>query len=333
MTRDLKGGLRHTASAPREELRPKLEADVRCRVTVPASTSNLGPGFDCLGLALDLTLQVEASVSGDGSSSVELDGPEVRGVPRDESNLILRVTRETMQRLGATPPALHLRLHNEIPIARGLGSSGAAITAGVTLAHLLSGPVEPDRATLLADSARVEGHPDNVAPQVLGGFVAAAQRGERVHTARLPVPERLEILLVIPEYEVPTQEARRILPDPVALEDAVFNLSHVALLCGALVSDDDELLRVAMHDRLHERHRIALVPGLEKALASLRAEPDCVAATLSGSGPTLLALYRSVPETAGQEALASLERHGIAARLRRARPRREGVEWQRQSSA
>lgn len=305
---------------------------MRCRVTVPASTSNLGPGFDCLGLALDLTLRVECSVNAAGPSSIDLDGPEVRGVPRDESNLILRVTHETMQGLGATPRALHLRLHNEIPIARGLGSSGAAITAGVALGHLLSTADEPDRATLLTEAARVEGHPDNVAPQVLGGFVAAARSGERVHTARLPLPERLEILLVIPEYEVPTHEARRILPDPVALEDAVFNLSHVALLCGALLNDDDELLREAMHDRLHERHRLALVPGLEQALASLRGEAGCVAATLSGSGPTLLALYRNVPETAGEGALACLEHQGITARLQRARPRPEGVEWQRDGS-
>jgi len=305
---------------------------MRCRVIVPASTSNLGPGFDCLGLALEPILRVDLTTVDAPASRVEVDGPETRGLPDDETNLTLVAMRETIARSGSPQPAVRLAIYNEIPIARGLGSSGAAITAGIVLGHLLARNDEPTRAAILADAVRVEGHPDNVAPQVLGGFVAAASDGDRVHTVRLPIPARLEILLVIPEYEVPTREARRILPDPVPLADAVFNLSHVALLCGALQNEDDDMLRLAMRDRLHERHRVALVPGLAQALASLRADPHCVAAALSGSGPTLLAFYRDVPAAAGSAALAALTEHDVSARLQHVRPRAAGVEWKRQDA-
>ncbi len=297
-------------------------------VTVPASTSNLGPGFDCLGLALDLALRVEFVSAPHGVLTIEVTGPEARAVPTDASNLVWTTLRDTLQRRGGTPQGAHLRVDNAIPLARGLGSSGAAITAGVTLAHLMAhGHAERD--ALLVDAARVEGHPDNVAPQVLGGFVAALSDGGRVHTAQLPLPRQLEIALVIPEFEVPTHEARRILPDPVSRADAVFNVAHVALLCGALQADDDALLKIAMQDRLHERHRAALVPGLDAALASLRAESRCVAAAISGSGPTLLAFYRKVPADAGREACVELQRRGIAARVQRLRPQTDGVQWSR----
>ena len=131
---------------------------------------------------------------------------------------------------------------------------------------------------------------------------------------------------------MPTHEARRILPDPVARADALFNVAHVALLCGALASNDSDLLGVAMHDRLHERQRAALVPGLGPALESLRAEPHCVAAALSGSGPTLVAFYRDVPRDAGHGALAELQRHEIEARAQRVRPQTSGVQWKAQSA-
>lgn len=303
---------------------------MRCRVTVPASTSNLGPGFDCLGMALDLTLSVEVQAA--AATEVVLNGPETRGLPDDASNLTLVALRDTLQKLGKPANAVRLRIHNEIPVARGLGSSGAAITAGVTAAHLLAGAEEPSREAILEEAVRIEGHPDNVAPQVWGGLIAAAAHAEGVHTVRLPLPLQLEIVLVVPEYEVPTREARRILPDRVALEDAVFNLSRVALLCGALQTDDDDTLGVAMQDRLHERYRASLVPGLERALARLRSEPQCVAAALSGSGPTLLGFYRNAPSDAAQGAVAELARHHVAAGVRRVQPRAAGVEWERQGA-
>ena len=162
------------------------EVDVRCRVTVPASTSNLGPGFDCLGLALEPALRVDLGSRASPGVAIDLHGSETLAVPRDETNLIWVALRDTLQRLGVEPPGVQLHIHNEIPLARGLGSSGAAITAGVTLAHILADVGEPSRAAILADAVRLEGHPDNVAPQVLGGFVAATTVGERFHTVHLP---------------------------------------------------------------------------------------------------------------------------------------------------
>jgi len=298
------------------------------RVCVPASTSNLGPGFDCLGLALDLHLILEASAAGDGLR-IEATGPEAAQIPVDSTNLVYASLSRVLRSAGKPSRGLSLRVTSDIPLGRGLGSSGAAILAGIVAGHLLAGQAEPDRDTVLREAFEIEGHPDNVAASLLGGLVACALEGDRVLSVRLPFPADLIVLLVVPEYQVATEAARLLLPRTVPLADAVFDLSHLALLIGGLCRDDLELLRAAMQDRLHQEHRLGLVPGLGAALAALREERGCLAAAVSGAGPTLFALRRDAGSDAGAAAVDELRRHGVRAQARVLRPDLRGATWER----
>jgi homoserine kinase len=300
---------------------------MRLEIQVPGSTSNLGPGFDCLGLALDPELRVEMETRAHAALEIDVTGPEAGGLPTDAGNLIFSTIMRVMQTRGRTPPGLRMRVHNAIPVARGLGSSAAAIVAGVVAARHLCGDTNPRRSEIVEEAAALEGHPDNVAPAVLGGLVVAAWVDDRMQATPLPFPSALEMLLVIPDHPVSTREARRALPDQVPLKDAVFNVSRVATLCAALWRGDLGALRIGMQDRLHQRLRLTLVPGLAEALESLLLEPECLAATISGSGPTLVAFYAKRPAHAGRTAAEVLARRGVAPRLRATTAQARGATW------
>jgi homoserine kinase len=238
-----------------------------------------------------------------------------------------------LRRAGQPHLGVRLRIDNDIPVARGLGSSGAAIVAGVLAGHLLTNHADPDPEAVLREAVEIEGHPDNVAPALLGGLVASARDGDSVCTVRLPLPGDLDVVLVVPEPEASTEAARRLLPRRVSLEDAVFNLSRLALLVGSLCGGDHLQLRRGMQDRLHQPHRLAMVPGLAAALEALLGEPGCLGAALSGSGPTLLALWHGAGPEAGRSAVQALAAAGVAAAVRRVRPQLEGARWERLQSA
>lgn len=298
---------------------------MRVRVQVPASTSNLGPGFDCLGLALSIntTLSVEPGGSG---LRLQVRGRDASTLPEDARNLVCIGLLHAMGLSPEDPPALQLELESGIPVGRGLGSSGAAIVAGLIAGRLLTArPVV--REELLAEATALEGHPDNVAPALLGGFVASAITTGRVHAVTLALPADLEFELVLPDRQSPTRAAREILPGTVPLAAAVHNLAHTAVLIGALARGEWNLLRPALHDRLHQEHRLRLLPGLAEALEALDAEPGCAGATLSGSGPALLGFVRAGHPPIGHRAAAVLARHGIACELMRVRPQTHGATW------
>jgi homoserine kinase len=304
---------------------------VKVAIEVPGSTSNLGPGFDCLGMALDALLHVEVEALPDRGLEIHVGGPHALGLPTQSDNLVYSTLVRVMRRRGVETPGLRLRVQNAIPVARGLGSSGAAIVAGVVAGRLLCGSATLDRDELTDEAATIEGHPDNVAASVHGGAVVAASVDGHVQSTRLPIPPDLLLLLLIPDHPVSTQEARAILPRQVALADVVFNLARMGSLCAALALGDQHSLKTAMQDRLHSGHRLALVPGLAEALESLLQETGCRAATISGSGPTLIAFYDEYPAHAGRAAAAILERHGVRSQIQTARPRAHGVRWTRQA--
>ena len=301
---------------------------MRIHLRVPGSTSNLGPGFDCLGLAIDLRLEVDLATEG-REILIEIEGPESTGIPTGTDNLVYASLCRVFRRAGKTPPAgLQLLIRNDIPLGRGLGSSGAAIVAGVLAGSLLLGEAELDLAAVLRQATEIEGHPDNVAPALLGGFVASAVDSDRVHTCRLAFPPDLTVLLVIPDVEVSTALARAQLPPTVPLGDAVFNLQRLALLLGSLAGTPADL-RPALQDRLHQDVRLGLLPGLAEALRALDGAPGCLGACVSGSGPTLLGFFRGdPPEGAGVTALEALRRHQIQARDRTARVDPRGADFQ-----
>ena len=267
-------------------------------LAVPASTSNLGPGFDTLGLALDLCNEVTLRVGriGDTSGVDHITGAGADSLATDESNLVLRAATALYRKLGQTPPPLRATLYNRIPLARGLGSSGAAAIGGLVAANILTGE-HLNEAGLLALATDLEGHPDNVAPALMGGLVisalAEARDGWRILTHRL-TPPPAAIALCIPDQPLATEVARRVLPRRVPLATAVHNLGRVSLLVAALATGDYTHLRLAMDDRLHQPPRATIFPPLVPVMAAAL-EAGAAGACLSGAGSTLLAI---VPEGA-----------------------------------
>lgn len=258
------------------------------RVRVPATSANLGPGFDTLGLALDLHDRLEAEVTA-GGLVVEVSGYGEGEVPLDERHLVVRAMRATFDRLGKQPDGLRLACTNVIPHARGLGSSSAAIVAGVWLARELvaGGRLLLDDDALLDLAARLEGHPDNVAPALLGGFVISGQDADGSFWA-VPggVDPRVGAVVYVPTTPVATEAARGLLPDAVPHADAAANAGRAALLVAALSGRPEELLR-ATEDRLHQEYRRPAMPESLALVEALRG--DGVPAVISGAGPTVLA--------------------------------------------
>jgi homoserine kinase len=255
-------------------------------VLAPATSANLGPGFDALGLALDLCDEVTAWVTEDGKTSVEVTGEGAGELPQDETHLIVRAIRETFAELGVQPAGLALRCRNRIPQARGLGSSSAAITAGVTLANALAGG-HLTRADEVRIAGRLEGHPDNVAPCLLGGFTIAWTEPGGARAVSLPVAPEIRPTVLVPAVRGLTEHARAALPPTVPHPDAAFNAGRSALLVHALTAAPG-LLFEATEDRLHQGYRAAGMPQTAELVARLREAG--VAAVVSGAGPSVLAL-------------------------------------------
>lgn len=285
------------------------------RVAVPATSANLGPGFDTLGLALELRDTLEAEVL-DGGLVVEVSGYGDGQVPLDERHLVVRAMRATFARLGQEPAGLRLSCTNVIPHARGLGSSSAAIVGGVWLARELvaGGRLLLDDAALLDLAAQLEGHPDNVAPALLGGFVISGQDADGSFWA-VPgsVDPRVGAVVFVPPTPVETEAARGLLPDVVPHGDAAANAGRAALLVAALSGRPEELLR-ATEDRLHQEYRRPAMPESLALVEALRA--DGVPAIISGAGPTVLA-FTDGPGTSTADALlarcpADWEAHALA---------------------
>lgn len=261
------------------------------RVAVPATSANLGPGFDTLGLALELRDVLEAQVT-DGGLVVEVEGYGAGQVPLDERHLVVRAMRATFERIGQQPPGLHLSCTNVIPHARGLGSSSAAIVGGVWLARELvaGGRLLLDDAALLDLAADLEGHPDNVAPALLGGFVIAGHDRVDGDGGWFAVPgsvdPRVSAVVFVPPSPVSTEAARGLLPADVPHADAAANAGRAALLVAALSGRPEQLLR-ATEDRLHQEYRRPAMPDSLALVDALRT--DGVPAVVSGAGPTVLA--------------------------------------------
>jgi homoserine kinase len=265
------------------------------RVRVPATSANLGPGFDALGLALALHDEVSAQVIEDGLT-VDVHGEGRDLVARDESHLVLRAMRRTFTVLGTEPSGLAIECHNRIPHSRGLGSSAAAIVAGILLARALvvDGAVRLPAGEVLALAADIEGHPDNVAPCLLGGLTIAWVRGT-ARAVRRDVDPAIVPVVLIPPFTASTELARGLLPDTIPHADAAFAAGRSALLVAALTGTPQALLD-ATEDRLHQSYREPAMPDSASLVGELRSGGH--AAVISGAGPTVLVLARGEVEAA-----------------------------------
>lgn len=296
-------------------------------VRVPASTANLGAGFDCLGLALEMYLDVRASViSKPGGRAVA----RTRGVTGSsalpstpDENLIFRAMRHAAEREGMRLPAVRLAVQNDIPVAGGLGSSAAATVAGVVLAFAVMKRDVP-RENALQYAAEVEGHADNVAAALLGGLVVTFARADgRIAAVHKLWPKMVRIVAVTPDFALETKKSRAVLPKTVGLTDAVHNVQRAALLVAALEERRYDLLWDAMQDRLHQAYRQSLVPGLEEILAIPRI-PGLLGIALSGAGPSVIAVATDRFDAIGKEIAGRFEGHGIRASFRTLEVAQEG---------
>jgi homoserine kinase len=258
------------------------------RVRVPASSANLGPGYDALGLALGLHDVVSAEVTG-AELVITAEGEGADDLPLDERHLVHRAMARGFEALGAVPPGLRLHCVNSVPHGRGLGSSSAAIVGGLALARALvtGGELRVDDDALFALAAEMEGHPDNVAPAVFGGFTIAYAGPGGFGAVRLEVSSPVAFVALVPPEPLQTEVARGLLPPTVPHQDAAFNAGRSALLVAALTGRP-ELLLAATEDRLHQGYRAAAMPESAALIDSLRS--DGHAAVLSGAGPTVLAV-------------------------------------------
>ncbi len=256
-------------------------------VRIPATSANLGPGFDCLGIALDLYNYISIS-DADEPLQITLGGKYRDGIPQDETNLVYRAALQVWRKTGYKPKGISLHLVNDIPPARGLGSSSAAIVGGMYAANLQAGsPLT--REEILALAAELEGHPDNVAPALYGGATLAIRQSDGQYLCRsLGNAADLKLVAAVPDMLLSTELSRGLLPSQVPLTDAVWNLSRTGLLVTSLLTKDYSLLKDAMEDRLHEPYRAKQIPGMQSALAAARGA-GALGAVLSGAGPTLIA--------------------------------------------
>lgn len=259
-------------------------------VRAPATSANLGPGFDCLGLALDLWNEVKVSVAGDQLQiTVEGEGQSV--LPTDKTNAIFIAMELYAHRHGKTLPAgIRIHCQNNIPLGSGLGSSSAAAVAGILSAAAIL-EIPEDKEDQLECATLIEGHPDNVAPCLFGGLVASIVDNNHVISRKIPI-KPFPLVIVTPNYNFPTSQARAALPISVPHKDAVFNLSRIVFLIEALRNGDIELLLLATQDQLHQPYRLPLIPGAIEAISAAQ-NAGAAAVVLSGAGPSLLAILRS----------------------------------------
>jgi homoserine kinase len=260
----------------------------RVAVKVPATTANLGPGFDTLGLALSVYDELDVQVRDEPGALVTVHGVGAGEVPTDESNLVVSSMAYTFEAVGRRMPGVHVTAHNTIPHGRGLGSSGAAVVSGIMAAKgLLQGDVEIDADTLLRIATDLEGHPDNVAPALFGGLTIAWLTTSGPQQKRLIVHRGVAPLVFVPQFTMSTKLARSLQPASVPHEDAIFNVSRSALLIAAL-TQSPELMLAATEDKLHQNYRAAAMPETAKLVTLLRNAG--YAAVVSGAGPSILVL-------------------------------------------
>jgi homoserine kinase len=275
----------------------------RVSVRAPATSANLGPGFDALGLALRLDNEFHVRPRDDDELRVEVAGEGAGEVPLDRRHLVVRAMRETFERAGEKLPGLDLTCVNRVPHARGLGSSSSAIVGGVAAASALLGRTGPDggpdRDGIYQIAADIEGHPDNVAPCVFGGYTVAYRDGDRWGAAALTPDPRVLPVLCVPGWRLSTERARGLLPETVPHGDAAFTAGRAALLTAAVCGHVEDLY-AATEDRLHESYRAPAMPRTLDLIRDLR-ELEGLPAVVSGAGPTVLVLCTVREGIAGEE--------------------------------
>ena len=302
---------------------------MRVLVKVPATTANLGPGFDALGLALDLWNEAEFIATNDQQISLTIEGEGKDILPSDANNAIVEAALQVYELAGKSCDGMHIHCTNRVPLGSGLGSSSAALLTGMLGANAMLG--EPfSREEILKLAIETEGHPDNVAPAMLGGLAASIIHESHVVSLRLTLTGQhrpIHITVVLPDFDFPTKQARAILPKQVERKDAIHNISRAVIVTEAFRLGDLDMLGEAMSDRLHQPYRIPLIPGAQAAMEAMK-RAGASAVALSGAGPSLIAFSSKRERAIGEAGKRAFAESGLDSRVLILKISRKGAEVQ-----
>ena len=292
-------------------------------VRAPATTANLGPGFDCLGLALDIWNETSFEI---GHSDLSISGEGENELVLDLNNLLYRGFAKPFEIIGRDVPAVSIKAKNEIPVGRGLGSSAAAIVSGLIAGDKATG-IGLSQDEILTLAAEMEGHADNVGPALLGGLQIVVSSNQEWVTSQVPIPKKISLIIFIPDKLVLTSEARSSLPEAVTLDDAKFNIGRASLFVNSMAQGDIDHLGIATQDRLHQDYRAALLPGINSVMkGALSAGAACV--FISGSGPSVIAISEDRGMTVCYEMRESASKAGVHGEIRITQPSLYGASLQ-----
>ena len=288
-------------------------------VLSPATTANLGPGFDCLGMSLDLWNRLDVLPAEEGDEPlVEIIGEGESELATDSCNLVYQAMEFLFREADETIPPVQLICHNQVPLSRGLGSSAAAIAGGLVAANALScHTFSPNE--LLEMAATIEGHPDNVAAAIFGGLRLVISDQNQLYTVPLGVPPEVQAVILVPEARIATEDARRVLPNTVSFTDAVYNMGRIALLVAGMTTNHPEYLSVATQDQLHQPYRQTIFPAMKVIFKAAR-DAGALGVFLSGSGSTILALTWGREMTVAYEMAEAARQTGLEYKVEVTKP-------------
>lgn len=296
----------------------KSMAEKCVRVRVPGTSANCGPGFDCLGLACTVYNDLELRLTREPGLSITMTGEGATNIPCDNRNIVWRSAQYLLEKAGKDKEYRGAVIHmeNRVPLSRGLGSSATAIVAGLTAANALIG--NPfNRREILQFATDIEGHPDNVAPAIFGGFTVNAVTNGRVDCFSFLPRFRMKFVVAVPNFPLSTRMARKVLPTEVPMKDAIFNIGRASMLVAALTRGNECYLRLGLDDALHQPYRAELIPGMYDVFKAAR-RAGAAGATLSGAGPCLIAYVlerRHAEEAVGKAMLEAFRKHDVDARI------------------
>ncbi len=272
---------------------------MKVSVRVPATTANIGPGFDCLGLALPIYNEITVEETVMPGSGIEIniiediDTYDVLSIPKDENNIVYKAIELLYNYIGQSVSDIKITIKTNIPVARGLGSSAAVIVGGLMAANELLGK-PADEAVLLSIASEAEGHPDNVTPALVGGFcVSSIEDDGSVTYSKIDWPQDWKLTIIIPDYELDTMIARSVLPENVTIKDASFNIRKCAMLIDAVYRHDSELMKKCLKDKIHQPYREELIKGFKEVTQLCENKEDILGCVISGSGPAILIISKN----------------------------------------
>lgn len=288
---------------------------ITVKVEVPGTTANCGSGFDAVGMACTIYNDFELTLTDKEGFSLKVSGEGAGAIPENDRNIALQAIKMVFGKIGRSFPGIYIKMHNRIPLARGLGSSAAAIVAGLVAANAATGSMLTSQE-IFDMATQIEGHPDNVAPAIFGGITVSTVSGEnhekKAHCLRFIPNKPLKLIVAVPDFKLSTKAARQVLPETVPLKDAVFNISRVALLIGALSQGEFEHLGYALEDKIHQPYREKLIPGMQDVFAAAK-ENGALGAAISGAGPCLIAFAENNTKQIGDAMVNAFEKHNVTA--------------------